>query len=166
MARHGRSLLLVRGLPAGSLVGSGILFWGCLVITDPVTTTSKPGAGLAIGLLAGFIPGALGGTGLLQALGILGGNILSYLADRFELGPGPRMKRSFGKTQRVRFSPADTPFIDLTGSPSPAGTPRFPPVRRYSPGLKPPAFSAAGAGRSPPPESSGRCWIPRPRKST
>lgn len=57
---------LIAGMLLGMLLGNwhglygimayGVLFWGCLVITDPVTSTDKPVAGLVTGFLAGFLP--------------------------------------------------------------------------------------------------------------
>jgi Na+-translocating ferredoxin:NAD+ oxidoreductase RnfD subunit/ferredoxin len=114
MAGMAASLLLFRNPNPTALLGSGIIFWGCLVITDPVTTTARPAAGFVIGLLSGFVPTAVGGSGQAQAMGILAANVLSRLADRYDIGPSFRRQWSFGKTQKVSFSPADNAFIDGT----------------------------------------------------
>jgi electron transport complex protein RnfC len=116
------SLLMLRGLPPSALLSSGVIFWGCLVLTDPVTTTSRPAAGCIIGFLAGLIPDAAGGTGLFMALGILSSNILSYLADRYKLGNGPRDCYRFTGGLKIRFLPTDTPFVDLTDLTDDGGT--------------------------------------------
>lgn len=47
--------LLFRGnLDYTSIIAYGVPFWGCLVVTDPVTSMDRPYAGALAGLLAGF----------------------------------------------------------------------------------------------------------------
>jgi ferredoxin len=47
-------LYLNQELTLWSVLSSGVLFWGCLVMTDPVTVTKNRIAGSAAGFLAGF----------------------------------------------------------------------------------------------------------------
>ncbi len=110
------SLLLSHNLTAESLISTGVFFWGCLVITDPVTTTSKPAAGLIIGLLAGFIPTVSGFSAAFLPLVILVSNLLSYLADFLKLGGNEKLNKKFGRNQRIKLTSDNTVFIDLTNA--------------------------------------------------
>lgn len=48
------SLFLYRELTVMNIISYGVIFWGCMVMTDPVTVTRNRPAGLAAGFLAGF----------------------------------------------------------------------------------------------------------------
>ena len=109
------SLLLRHDLTFSALIAWGVPFWGCLVITDPVTTTSRPAAGLVIGALAGFVAMAAGSTPAAMPLCVLLSNILSWQADRLRLGWVERLRKTFGLRQKICFSPEQTPYIDMTG---------------------------------------------------
>jgi ferredoxin len=51
------SMLFFRNsLDSASFIAYGVIFWSCIVITDPATATDKPLAGLLLGFSAGFIP--------------------------------------------------------------------------------------------------------------
>jgi Na+-translocating ferredoxin:NAD+ oxidoreductase RnfD subunit/ferredoxin len=110
------SLMLKQNLTAESVLSTGVLFYGCLVITDPVTTTSKPAAGIVIGLLAGFIPGVTGYPAAMP-IGILISNLLSYLADWLNIGRSEKLRKKFGKNRKIRLSSED-PYINLIGEDS------------------------------------------------
>jgi Na+-translocating ferredoxin:NAD+ oxidoreductase RnfD subunit len=112
------SLLLKNELTPAALLAWGVPFWGCLVITDPVTTTARPAAGFVIGAAAGLIPMVTGNTPAALPLAILISNIMSWQADRLRIGNAEKLRKTFGRGQRIGFSPGETPFIDLTG---PAG---------------------------------------------
>jgi ferredoxin len=94
--------------------GYGVFQWSFLVITDPVTTTSRPAAGAAAGMLAGFVPLMLGGSVTAMALGVLASNLLSYAADYFNIGGNEQLPVTIGRKNRIRYSPGSTDFIDLT----------------------------------------------------
>lgn len=112
--------LLTRGeLSLPNVLSYGVVLWGCLVITDPVTTTAKPLAGAVAGLLAGFAPLAAGGTAVAMALGVLAANMLSLGADRLGIGAGPQLRLKFGSRMRIPFSREGTAFLDLAGSGAP-----------------------------------------------
>ena len=109
------ALLLRGGLSVTSLISNGVFFWGCLVITDPVTTTARPVPGFIIGALAGFAALTTGGSPAAASLTVLAANILSYLADRLNLGAAEKLDKRFGKRQKIVFDPKGTPFLDLAG---------------------------------------------------
>ncbi|NLA86319.1 MAG: hypothetical protein GX847_03350, partial [Clostridiales bacterium] len=108
------SLVSKRSLTAESVLGSGVFFWGCLVITDPVTTTSKPFPGLIIGLLAGFAPG-LTGSPAAMPVGILISNLLSFMTDRLDLGPNEKLQKKFGRKHKIQLTGERAVYIDLSG---------------------------------------------------
>ena len=109
------ALLARGGLSFPSLLSWGVLFWSCLVITDPVTTTAKPAAGFALGVLCGFVPLLIRNTALSLPLGVLLSNALSVLADRLLPGKQESLRKTFGKRQRISFSSETVRFVDLAG---------------------------------------------------
>ena len=57
------------------------IFFGCLIVTDPVTVTHKAVPGLIGGFAAGFVPLLLASSSYYLAIGILAFNLVSYLID-------------------------------------------------------------------------------------
>lgn len=117
MAGMALSLLLNQGLDLDIVLSSGLLFWGCLVITDPVTTTPKPLVGAGIGLLAGFLPLYFGGSMAAMAAGMISANLLSLLADRLFSSPGIHLRMRFNSRQRMPFVYEGTAYHNLAGKP-------------------------------------------------
>jgi ferredoxin len=115
------ALLLRRELSLPALMAWGVPLWGCLVITDPVTTPPRPVAGIVVGAAAGFIPMLTGSMSAALPLGVLLSNILSRQVDRMRLGKAENLKKTFGRGGRLRFSPVLTPFEDLSGETVPEG---------------------------------------------
>lgn len=109
------SLFLQQSLTPASLLSKGVFFWGCLVITDPVTTTSRPAVGFIIGLLAGFIPLMTGGAAIALPLSVLGANLLSHLTDRLNIGRNEKLKKTFSRKQKIALSDDGALYTDLTG---------------------------------------------------
>lgn len=81
---------LISGMAFVMLYGGGnnlwtvaviCIFFGCLIVTDPVTVTHKAVPGLIGGFAAGFIPLLLNGSTNYQVIGILAFNLISYLSD-------------------------------------------------------------------------------------
>jgi Na+-translocating ferredoxin:NAD+ oxidoreductase RnfD subunit/ferredoxin len=107
------SLLLHQSFSLANVLSYGVIFWGCLVITDPVTVTAKPLPGALFGFLAGFVPLYLGGSAAVMAAGVLLANILSFAADALLGGLGLRSHIRFKKKTRILYS-HDTPFYDMT----------------------------------------------------
>jgi len=50
------AMYLNNALSVHNIVTYGVLFWGCFIITDPVTVTPHPLVGSVMGALAGFLP--------------------------------------------------------------------------------------------------------------
>lgn len=115
MAGLSVSLLLHHHLTFTSFVIYGIAFWGCLVVTDPVTTIPFPLAGGMGGFLVGFLP--LYFTNALSAF------VLAFLLANF-IWYALKTKRSmfrnicFGHPLKIKkiisFNKDKTGFIDLT----------------------------------------------------
>jgi ferredoxin len=105
------SLLAVHPFSIAGFAGYGVVLWCCLVVTDPSTTTAKPLAGFAAGLLAGLFPLLAGMTPASLSAGILASNLLSWLADRTIRRTGVHFNLKFG--QGLVPSPENTEFIDL-----------------------------------------------------
>jgi ferredoxin/Na+-translocating ferredoxin:NAD+ oxidoreductase RnfD subunit len=71
------ALILLQDLTLMNVLVYGVIFWGCLVMTDPVTVTNHPVAGAAASFFIGFttlfyfpVPGAI-------VIGILAFNLFS-----------------------------------------------------------------------------------------
>lgn len=60
-----------------NILAYGVLFWGCIVLTDPVTVTPHPLVGSVMGLLAGILPIFLFKTPVAAVLGVLFVNLFS-----------------------------------------------------------------------------------------
>ena len=103
--------LISRGFHDPShLLGYAVFFWSCLVITDPVTTTPRPWAGLAGGLATGFLPAFFSALLWPAALALLAFNVFSYALDH-----GVKSLRAwFPVRPRVRRALPDLPVAQLT----------------------------------------------------
>lgn len=64
-------------------IGVNCIFFGCLVITDPVTSSPRPLAGLLGGFLAGFLPYFMVNTAYVFAFTILAFNLVSYIMSEY-----------------------------------------------------------------------------------
>lgn len=109
------SLLINQSLSVDNILSYGVIFWGCLVITDPVTISSKPWVGAIAGLLAGFLPMYLGGSPATMAIGVLSANVFSFAADAVFKGSGLHIRLRFKKNNHIHFSQT-TAFYDMTGN--------------------------------------------------
>jgi len=55
MAGMGAAILLRQDFSYADFITFGVVFWGCLVVMDPVMVTSKPLTGAVAGAAAGFV---------------------------------------------------------------------------------------------------------------
>lgn len=114
----GMALGMLTGTPSEWLIVLvNCVFFGCLVITDPVTATPIKPAGLIGGFFAGFMPLQTGNPALSFAMSILIFNLVSYLVDDYIHKP---KKRSIFNppvikdlVKKVDYS---IPALDLTGN--------------------------------------------------
>ena len=126
MVRPFASIGLMSGMTLAMLSGESFtgfsllvnsIFFGCMVITDPVTVTPIKLLGLIGGFAAGFIPLQTGGPALSFALCILIFNLVSYLIGDLSHKPG---KRSIYFPPVIRSVVKDAdyskPVLDLSGS--------------------------------------------------
>lgn len=109
------ALLLSGEFLVGNLIMYGVVFWGCLVVTDPVTVSSNPLVGFLAGLSGSFISLYFSSGVMGLCIGVLGLNILSFFIDRtigkFDLLKMPGYLRL---NKIVPFSNEKTIFSDLT----------------------------------------------------
>ena len=91
------------------------LFFGSIVITDPVTTTRRKLPGLIVAFTVGFVPLMMKNSALNLAMSILIFNLLSYLIDDFSYKPA-RCLHYTGPTIKSPLKEIDysTPALDLT----------------------------------------------------
>lgn len=112
----------------GKLAASGVFFWGCLVITDPVTITPRPLVGAMGGLLAGFVPSFFSAEIWPTATALLGFNFVSYLFDRRAVSIHPIL--SVHRRWRKAGYDTDAPAIEIgttTSQAAPVPTDRLSP---------------------------------------
>jgi CRP-like cAMP-binding protein len=106
------ALLLRQELSPNSFISAGIIFWGCIVITDPVTISPTPWLGGSLGLIFGFLPLVLTGSVIYISLGILFINGVSYIFESVQVRTKPGKR--FRLKRIVPFLYKETQFIDLT----------------------------------------------------
>lgn len=98
-----------------AVLASGALFWGCLVMTDPVTVTFHPVAGAAIGFLAGFGALLFDPMPVAYVIGIFAVNLFSSVIDRI---PEKVTKRYASKLRIPKVvitgNNHSLPLLDLT----------------------------------------------------
>ncbi len=121
MAGMVAAMLFSQDLNFTNLIVYGVFFWGCLVITDPVTITAKPVTGIIGGLLAGFLTLLFSPSVVVTAIGILLLNFISAASERFYK---TEASISLSRIRRIKvkmFRPCQisnidrAAFTDLTG---------------------------------------------------
>lgn len=113
------SLSLIDVLSLASLISSGVIFWGCIVVTDPVTITYRP----IIGAIGGFATGLVAilfyndfSAGSM-AFFILCFNGLSFLLDHKLAvnGQGERKKTQIKTPYQNVVPPGQESILQLDG---------------------------------------------------
>ncbi|KUO76082.1 MAG: hypothetical protein APF77_00455 [Clostridia bacterium BRH_c25] len=107
-------LFFSNNLDFSNIMAYGVIFWSCVVITDPATATDKPVAGLLLGFMAGFLPMYFKPSLLVLALALLLFNGVSFILGRYS----GRMKGTFLTGIRIKAPiaavKADMEAVDLT----------------------------------------------------
>jgi ferredoxin len=107
-------LYLHQDLTLWSILTYGVLFWGCIIMTDPVTVTRNRIAGIAAGFLAGFGGMFFGASPISIPIGILLVNLFTAViesaAEKSRDGQKARLK--LGKA--VAAKNYGKKLIDLT----------------------------------------------------
>lgn len=97
-----------------AVISSGVFFWGCIIITDPVTITPNPLIGGGLGLLGGFVSLFFPDNLYYMAMIILSINTISALLKKFEYKVPYR--KLFFKSGRIKnYLTLQPNFYDLTG---------------------------------------------------
>lgn len=117
------SLFLTQNLSLQSIVSYGVLFWGALVITDPVTVTPRPVFGfwgaLTVGAAAVLLTSFYSISLIVSlSIGILVFNIASFLAKRkIKASRNPSQGKLKIKKAVPDFNGHQNQIHDLTGLP-------------------------------------------------
>lgn len=78
------SVLYLRGsMELTGIMAYGVIYWSCVVITDPSTATDKPSAGLLLGFLSGFLPMYFKPSIFSLSAALLLFNAASYIIDKY-----------------------------------------------------------------------------------
>lgn len=108
------ALLLKHELSVETFITYGVIFWACIVFTDPVTITANPVIGVGGGILTGFLALWFSGSIFMIAICILLFNILSITLTRFIKNT---KKTTFRNTRINKIIPLDgnnISFYNLT----------------------------------------------------
>lgn len=92
----------------------GVIFWSCLVLTDPVTVTIHPVYGSLISYLAGFIA-LLFDTPIALVLGILAVNLISYAVESVSTKTTNLVREKIKIKKITPYINDNTKILDLTG---------------------------------------------------
>lgn len=71
------AMVIRQELTIDNIFAYGVFFWGCLVITDPVTVSPNPVVGGVMGLLAGSLPLLVTESPVMIVFGVLAINLFS-----------------------------------------------------------------------------------------
>lgn len=110
------SLMYRQEFTAYNIVASGVFFFGCLVMTDPVTVTPHPVLGAIGGFLSSLLPQALFGSVFAMAFGVLVFNVVSFVAEHSFITNSYLNHSPLRIKRVVPFSTKSTVFHDLRGS--------------------------------------------------
>lgn len=77
------ALLFNNDLSLASILSSGVFFWGCIVMTDPVTVTRRPLGGIFAGCFAGFFSFHMYNDLLIIIALVFMVNLYSYITDNY-----------------------------------------------------------------------------------
>ena len=119
-AGAGFMLGMIAGLYAGgyltinSITVYGVIFWGCLVLTDPVTVTMKPSAGFLTTFAAGFLSLFFNQSLITVGLGVIGVNLASYILNNLHTKSSYIIKRSLRIKKVAPYCSESITVIDLT----------------------------------------------------
>ncbi len=102
-------------LSTANLLSYGVFFWGCLVITDPVTVTTHPVAGSAAGFLAGFASMFYFPVPISIVIGILFVNLFSAAIASVIDKPSNLQRAKLRIPKAVSLNSNQTQLIDLSG---------------------------------------------------
>jgi ferredoxin len=96
------------------IITYGMVFFGCFVMTDPVTVTIHPIIGSITGFIIGFTTIWYPESEYIVILGVLGLNIISYVADRRMIRNVNTLKPKFTIPKIISYQYKDIQAIDLS----------------------------------------------------
>ena len=107
---------LSQGVTLTNFLSYGVIFWGCLIITDPVTMTPHPLIGGLGGFIVGFIPYFFDTSLLPLTGGIVVLNIVSYLIEYLGVNEfsNSRTKTKVKVKEFASFNLSQISLCDLT----------------------------------------------------
>jgi Predicted NADH:ubiquinone oxidoreductase, subunit RnfC len=106
------SLSINGQLTLSGIISLGVIFWGCVIVTDPVTVTAKPLTGALMGIIAGLSVLLSPGFPAAVPVAILLLNIVSYVSDK--LADNISDKKKLRIKIPLKYSLEASDLIDLT----------------------------------------------------
>ncbi len=114
--------LFIKGnLDYMAMIAYGIPFWGCLVVTDPVTSMDRPYAGALAGLLAGFASLFFSSSVFAMAAAILLYNGASFVVNSLSRKNNWIYLSGLNIKPAVSLTRRRTELVDLSGKSSCVG---------------------------------------------
>lgn len=108
------AIMILQDMSALSLLTYGVLFWSCLVLTDPVTVTSHPVGGAILGLVAGLVGIIFHKEPIVMILAILVVNAASALIEGNRMRVRGKVRARLHLKKAVELQAIEAPCIDLT----------------------------------------------------
>ncbi len=106
--------LLKHGLSLDLFPISGGIFFGCLVLTDPVTVTANPLAGTLGGILTGILPALFEDSYVVLTVNVLVFNLISFVIDNYLRLPDWGLYKKTVVKKAVEYK--NSTYFDLTES--------------------------------------------------
>ncbi len=109
------AMIVFRGFSPHDVITYGVLFWSCLIMTDPVTVTGHKTVGAICGLLAGFAVYLFRLTPTIIPLCILMVNLVSSVAEEITGRKPLPFQTNFRIPKAVTGKAYHNKLIDLSG---------------------------------------------------
>ncbi len=107
------AMLLFRDISPMNILTYGVFFWGCLVMTDPVTITGHKPVGAICGIIAGFAVFLFRFTPTVIPLCLLLINLITSVTEEITGQKPVSYKRGFRIPKAVAGNPLNKKLIDL-----------------------------------------------------
>ncbi|MBH1940834.1 RnfABCDGE type electron transport complex subunit D [Mobilitalea sibirica] len=109
------ALLINNSLSMNHLISYGVIFFSCILLTDPVSVTKHPTIGAFLGLAAGFAALFFSKVPTVALCGILAVNLISYGVETFMIKEKNKALRNTLRIPKVVVGTERISCLDLTG---------------------------------------------------
>ena len=107
-------LFFSNSLDYANLMAYGVIYWSCVVITDPVTATDRPIFGLLLGFMAGFLPMYFNSSLIALSFALLLFNGASFILSRYSERKKGIFLSGLNIKSPIKTVETDMEIVDLT----------------------------------------------------